>query len=264
MDVTKLLIELVAGFAAGVFAGMTGAGGGILLVPILVFLGLPPLAATGTSNVAISVSAASGTWLNTRKFALPWRQVLTLAVPAVVLAPLGVLLAERISAQVLLIAFAGFNFISIGLLQLKLRVAAQIPLAEDADATPEEGQPPTGHLAPAVATGASGGLLAGLFGVGGGLIMVPLQVLLLATPIRMASRISLGVVLFSSVSAVITHQLSGSDLQWVTGLTIAIAGLFGAPLGARWLHRFTDRQSTRLIQVTMAVVAVSFLWRALN
>ena len=161
---------------------------------------------------------------------------------------------------------------------MKLRVAAQVPLAEDAeatsedaeatsedaDATPEEGQPPTGHLAPAVATGASGGLLAGLFGVGGGLIMVPLQVLLLATPIRMASRISLGVVLFSSVSAVITHQLSGSGLQWVTGLTIAIAGLFGAPLGARWLHRFTDRQSTRLIQVTMAVVAVSFLWRALN
>lgn len=271
MEFSTLLIELAAGFAAGVFAGMTGAGGGILLVPILVFLGLPPLAATGTSNVAISVSAASGTWLNTRRFALPWRRVLTLAIPAVALAPAGVLLAERISADVLLVAFALFNITAIGLLQLKLKVSTQEPRTPDAtgidDGTVDptaEAPPPASRLAPTMAIGASGGLLAGLFGVGGGLIMVPLQVLVLATPIRMASRISLGVVLFSSVSAVITHQLSGSDLHWVTGFTIAVAGLFGAPLGARWLHRFTDRQSTRLIQVTMAVVAVSFLWRALG
>lgn len=280
MDVPRLLIELAAGFLAGVFAGMTGAGGGILLVPILVFLGLPPLAATGTSNVAISVSAASGTWANTRKYDLPWRQVIILALPAMALAPFGVLLAERISPQVLLLAFAGFNVVAIGLLQLKLRVAARAPAgteeaaagvsvevgAHEAPATDgpaEDARPPAGQLVPAVATGAGGGLLAGLFGVGGGLIMVPLQVLLLGTRIRMASRISLGVVLFSSLSAVITHQISGSDLQWATGFTIALAGLVGAPLGARLLHRFSDRQSTRLIQITMALVAVSFIWRAL-
>ena len=44
---------------------------------------------------------------------------------------------------------------------------------------------------------------------------------------------------------------------------IAIGGLVGAPIGARWLHRLTDRQSTRIIQVTMLAVAASFVFRAL-
>jgi uncharacterized membrane protein YfcA len=265
VDAGSVVLELLAGFAAGVFAGLTGAGGGILVVPFLVWLGLPPLAATATSNVAISVSAASGTVSNTRKYDLPWRRVLMLAVPAVLLAPVGVLLARRLPGDAMLVAFAMFNLASIVVLQYRLRMDE----AAAADATGAQGVsddtgaalPPAG-LAPILATGGGGGVLAGLFGIGGGLIMVPLQAVLLSTPVRMASRVSLAVVLFASASSVLTHIGEGTDIRWVTGLVIAAGGLLGAPLGARFLHRITDRQSTRLIQVVMIGVATMFLWRA--
>ncbi|MDQ1246182.1 MAG: uncharacterized protein QG597_549 [Actinomycetota bacterium] len=257
----QLLVELVAGFAAGVFAGITGAGGGILLVPIMVWLGFPALAATATSNVAISLSAASGTWTNTRKFALPWRRVVVLAIPAVLMAPLGVMLARRLPEAALLLMFAGFNVVAIGLLEVRLHGTggAGVDVGGDAGGAIVAVRP-----APVVATGAGGGLLAGLFGVGGGLIMVPLQTLALSTPVRLASRISLAVVLFASMSAVASHVVTGGDVRWSAGFVIAIGGLVGAPIGARLLHGLTDRQSTRIIQTTMVLVACSFLWRALG
>lgn len=303
-----LVIQFVAGLLAGVFAGLTGAGGGILLVPILVWLGFPALAATATSNVAISLSAASGTWTNWRKFALPWRRVMVLAIPAVLLAPLGVWLAHQLPVKALLIAFAVFDLVAIGLLQLRVRPAEPQPTAEadpdsatetssasqgsgadegaalsdvdptaataeaDPDGARTPSEPPVASdsgaaLAPAapagvLGIGAGGGLLAGLFGVGGGLIMVPMQVLALRTPVRLASRISLAVVLFASISAVLSHVASGGDVRWSTGLVIAVGGLVGAPIGARWLHRFSDEQSTRLIQLVLLIVAISFFWRA--
>lgn len=286
MDLLELGFELLAGIVVGIFAGMTGAGGGLLLVPILVYLGLGPLSAIATSNVAIVVTSASGTLTNLRRFSLPWRRVLSLAIPAVVCAPLGVWLATRLPATGLLIGFAMFNLVSIGLLQwrltrplpeVELRDAdTSVPGGEESAFTQRKSPDPQAAITTAesgnsgsgtkpsvvVATGATGGVFSGLFGIGGGLIMVPLQALFLATPVRLASRISLGVVLFASLSSVLTHVWRGTDIDWLAGLMLALGGIIGAPLGAKWLHRFTDAGSTRLIQAVLAAVALSFLWQA--
>lgn len=270
--IVELIVEFLAGLLAGVFAGVTGAGGGLLLVPILVWLGLPALSAIATSNVAIVVSATSGTVTNLRRFSLPLRRVLWLAVPAVLAAPLGVALARRAPETVLLLAFAGFQVIAIAMLQWRARGGSPA-VVPDGDVTPESqggettvngGPQGAGEDAAAVGIGAGGGVLAGLFGVGGGLIMVPLQTVFLRTPVRMASRVSLAVVLFASSAAVVTHALSGTDIRWWTAAVIAVGGLIGAPLGARFLHRISDTTATRIIQATMAVVAISFILRALG
>lgn len=283
--VTELIVEFLAGVAAGIFAGVTGAGGGLLLVPILVWLGLPAISAIATSNVAIVVSATSGSVTNLRRYDLPVRRVLWLAVPAVLAAPLGVWIARRAPETVLLLAFAGFQVLAIAMLQWKLR---RVPAVDGpaAGPDPDAGTPanigtPTntdtdtdtggsagpagpGEDATAAGIGAGGGVLAGLFGVGGGLIMVPLQAVFLSTPVRLASRISLAVVLFASSAAVIAHVIEGTDIRWWTAAVIAAGGLIGAPLGARFLHRISDHTATRIIQATMAVVAASFVWRAVG
>ncbi len=270
--------EFLAGIAAGVFAGLTGAGGGLLLVPVLVLFGLPPISAIATSNLAIVVTASSGTVTNAIRFGLNWRRVAELAVPAVILAPLGVWLAGALPATALLLAFAAFNLVNIPLIGRRPGGSAAVDLSPDvasspaADLSPDSASPPESEpsrtmaeeLPRAVATGAGAGVLAGLFGVGGGLIMVPMQVLLLSTPVRIASRISLAVVVFASASAVITHSFSSGVVHWVTGLVIAAGGLLGAPLGASLLHRMSDRAATRMFQVTMACVAGIFVWKALG
>lgn len=288
--IVELVVEFLAGIAAGVFAGVTGAGGGLLLVPILVWLGLPALSAIATSNVAIVVSASSGTVTNLRRFALPVRRVLWLAVPAVLAAPLGVALARRAPETVLLLAFAAFQVVAIIMLQWRQRrvlpgennAGTATSAGEEFDVDPvgtgprdsdphfsgaAAAEPQPHHAsedAAAAGIGAGGGVLAGLFGVGGGLIMVPLQAVFLQTSVRMASRISLAVVLFASSAAVIAHAIAKTDIRWWTAAVIALGGLIGAPLGARFLHRISDDTATRIIQATMAVVAVSFIWRALS
>jgi uncharacterized membrane protein YfcA len=256
--------EFLAGIAAGVFAGLTGAGGGLLLVPVLVLFGLPAISAIATSNLAIVVTASSGTATNSIRFGLNWRRVAELAVPAVILAPLGVWLAGALPATALLLAFAAFNLVNIPLIG---RRPGTSPGASAGGAPSDEAEPskPINNEVPkAIATGAGAGVLAGLFGVGGGLIMVPMQVLLLSTPVRIASRISLAVVVFASASALITHSFSPGVVHWVTGLVIAAGGLIGAPLGASLLHRMSDRVATRMFQVTMACVAALFVWKALG
>lgn len=264
-----VFLEVLAGFAAGVLAGLTGVGGGVLLVPVLVAMGFPALPAIGTSNFAILISSTSGTVTNTLRFGLPWRRVLQIAVPAVILAPLGVLLAEQIPQQALFVAFAVFNLANIPLIGLRSAAAAVDPsaaAAADPSAATDVGAPPAvaNEVVKVAGTGAGAGLLAGLFGVGGGLVMVPMQVLLLSTPVRLASRISLAVVIFASISAVITHAVSGGDVDWRVGALLAAGGLLGAPVGASLLHRISDNAATRLFQATMLVVALYFMFKAFN
>ena len=231
---------------AGIFAGLTGAGGGLILVPLLVFMGYSALESVATSNM---ISAISATVMNSRDHDLPWRRILLLALPALILAPVGAIIASRTPEIALLIAFCALNIVNIYLLGKRSR------LADTTDATD------VGNVATkVVAVGGSGGLLAGLFGVGGGLVMVPLQVQWLATPIQAAARISLAVIIFSSIGAIFGHGVAGDNaLFWTTGLILGIGGVVGAPIGARILSRISQRTSTIIFQLTLVAVTISLL-----
>lgn len=234
---------------AGIFAGLTGAGGGLILVPLLVFMGYSALESVATSNIAVMISAISATVMNSRDHDLPWRRILLLALPALILAPVGAIIASRTPEIALLIAFCALNIVNIYLLGKRSR------LADTTDATD------VGNVATkVVAVGGSGGLLAGLFGVGGGLVMVPLQVQWLATPIQAAARISLAVIIFSSIGAIFGHGVAGDNsLFWTTGLILGIGGVVGAPIGARILSRISQRTSTIIFQLTLVAVTISLL-----
>jgi len=234
---------------AGIFAGLTGAGGGLILVPLLVFMGYSALESVATSNIAVMISAISATVMNSRDHDLPWRRILLLALPALILAPVGAIIQSHPPEIALLIAFCALNIVNIYLLGKRSR------LADTTDATD------VGNVATkVVAVGGSGGLLAGLFGVGGGLVMVPLQVQWLATPIQAAARISLAVIIFSSIGAIFGHGVAGDNaLFWTTGLILGIGGVVGAPIGARILSRISQRTSTIIFQLTLVAVTISLL-----
>ena len=234
---------------AGVFAGLTGAGGGLILVPLLVFMGYSALESVATSNIAVMVSAISATVMNAHSHELPWRRVLLLAIPALLLAPVGAIVASRTPEVALIVAFCALNIVNIYLLGRRASL-------KDEPASQTSG----GITAKVVAVGGSGGLLAGLFGVGGGLVMVPLQVQWLSTPIQQAARISLAVIIFSSVGAILGHGVAGDGaLHWSTGLILGIGGLIGAPIGTRILGLISQRTSTIIFQLTLVAVTISLL-----
>ena len=249
-----MTIAVLIGVAllAGIFAGLTGAGGGLILVPLLVYLGYSPLEAVATSSIAVMISAIAATAMNSRDHKIPWQRVLRLSVPAMLLAPIGALVASKSPEIALLVAFCALNVLNIYLLGRRSRLSNTGPQTEtDLD---------TNVAGKVLVVGGSGGLLAGLFGVGGGLVMVPLQVQWLATPIQAAARISLAVIIFSSAGAILGHAASGEgSLHWATGLILGIGGVVGAPLGAKILNRISQRTSTIIFQITLLAVTISLL-----
>jgi uncharacterized membrane protein YfcA len=76
-----LILEFLTAIAAGLLAGLTGGGGGMFFVPVLIFAGLPVVQALETSNLGILITSAAGTLTNARKGLVPWRRVILLGNP---------------------------------------------------------------------------------------------------------------------------------------------------------------------------------------
>ncbi len=97
-----VLAAVAIGFVAGVAAGVAGIGGGVILVPAMVFLlGLDQHTAEGTSLLAIAFSAVAGTRVNVRRGTVDLRQSLTLGLAGAVAAPFGAAAALALDARVL-------------------------------------------------------------------------------------------------------------------------------------------------------------------
>ncbi|WP_017327672.1 sulfite exporter TauE/SafE family protein [Synechococcus sp. PCC 7336] len=283
MAVLAILLLVGGGICSGIIAGILGIGGGVLLVPLLVSAGLTPVEAVATSSLAILMTAISGSLQNWRIGALDLRKVIALALPALVTAQIGAELADKIPPHLLLIGFALLLLVNVYLIALKKQAISQalnreITTSQENDTTSQEsgtisqdksdtpvvardaGQ--TKNLALGrLATGGTAGLLAGLFGVGGGVIMVPLQILLLGEAIKPAIRTSLGAIVLTAISASFAHARLG-NVVWLAGVAVGLGGLMGAQLGTRFLPKLPDEIVSLAFRALMAILAVYTFWKA--
>ena len=219
----------LGGFIVGCLAGLSGIGGGLLLVPMMVGLGSTPIQAIGTSNFTKLLICASGSWHSWRTGSLDFQKVAILGFPALICAQLATYLASRLTTNLLWSAFAGLILLNIYLIWWRRKI-------EKSEQTEECLR---SLMARSLAGGAAGGL-AGLFGVGGGIILVPLQIILLRETVEVAVQTSLGVVFFSSMSACIGHSING-NVMFLEGSLLGIAGAFGAQVGTRLLRKLSLR-----------------------
>ncbi|MEO1131629.1 MAG: sulfite exporter TauE/SafE family protein [Cyanobacteria bacterium J06639_1] len=254
VDGSAIAILAVGGIVAGISAGVLGIGGGVLLVPLLVTAGASPTEAVGTSTLAIVLTATSGSIQNWRAGNLDWRKVLILGIPALITAQLGALLAEAVPSFVLLAGFGCLLLVNIALMGLRQNLVKL-------DAPPMRSPSIFETLTPRLSTGGAAGLLAGLFGVGGGVIMVPLQMLWLQEPIKRAIQTSLGVIVLTAISACLAHARQDNVL-WIAGLILGTGGLVGAQLGARFLPKLPDANVKIIFRTVLIVLSIYTFWRA--
>jgi uncharacterized protein len=241
---------LLGGLISGILAGFLGIGGGTVLVPLLVAIGHSPLQSVATSSLAILITAISGTVQNFRMGFFNLSPILALGLPALIWAQLGVYLAAYCPPYLLLAAFALLLLLNIYLLELRRRLDKMTP--------PQACPHP---LAARILTGGVAGLLAGMFGVGGGVIMVPLQVLLLAEPIKVAIQTSLGVIVISALSAAIGHALAGNILLQ-EGIILGWGGLIGAQISTRFLPRLPDQWVSLGFKLLLGVLSIFVFWQS--
>lgn len=245
----------ISGFFSGILAGFLGIGGGTVLVPLLVALGYAPIQAVATSALAISITAISGTIQNWRMGYIKLERILYLGVPALIAAQVGVYLAEGFSPAFLLLAFGLLLIVNIFLFEFRKRVIAKHK---------HEYKPQTSKDNPVIAritTGGTAGVLAGLFGVGGGVIMVPLQILWLGEPIKTAIQTSLGVIVLTAISACIGHTMQGNVL-FIEGLLLGTGGLIGAQVSTRFLPKLPNTVVSFAFRSLLVVLAIYTFWQS--
>ncbi|PSN12156.1 permease [filamentous cyanobacterium CCP5] len=258
----NIAVLAAVGLLSGVLAGFLGIGGGTILVPIMVQLGFTPVAAVATSSLAILVTSLTGSLQNWRMGYLSPKKVLLIGFPALITAQIGVVLANVFPDYWLLFAFGMLLVLNVYLVGLRKRVVMQAQAQGDGSLAATA--PETTTMNPTLArlvTGGSAGFLAGLFGVGGGVIMVPLQILLLGEKIKTAVQTSLGVIVITAISACVGHAVSG-NVRFDAGLLIGVGGLLGVQVSTRFLPKLPDRVVSLLFRGMLGLLSIYIFWQA--
>lgn len=255
MDVLQALSLAAGGLVAGLLAGVLGIGGGTVLVPFLVLLGYPPVQGVGTSSLAILVTAISGTLQNWRMGYLDPAKVIYLGLPAMLTAQLGALIATRLSPPWLLVGFGLLLLTNVYLVEWRRY------WSQRAGSLPPEKPHRDRIILSRLGAGSAAGLLAGLFGIGGGVILVPMQIWLLGESLKGAIQTSLGVIVITAISATAGHAWAGNVLL-IEGLLLGVGGLLGAQLSTRFLPKLPERTVSLVFRTCLLLLAVQVFWQA--
>jgi uncharacterized protein len=243
----------LGGCFAGIVAGLLGIGGGTLMVPLLMGLGASPVQAVATSGLAILITSISGSWANFKMGVLDLKSILKMGIPSILTAQIGVYCANSVSDFVLSWAFVGLLLINIPLSAWGNRLKNQ---AQTKGSTPQMQRDWPFYL-----TGSLGGLLSGFFGIGGGLIMVPLQLALLGVGVKAAVQSSLAVIVLTSMAATAGHALHGSVLYW-QGCMLGLGGFIVAQWSTRLLPKIPDVYILWSFRTMLLVLAIFMAWKA--
>lgn len=240
-----LVLAAVFGLLIGLVLGALGGGGSILAVPVLVYLLDQPVPeAVLTSLLVVGSASAAGAATHMRSQTLPWGSILKFAGGGVPGALLGARLAHLSSDEVLLLGFAGVMLAAAGVM---LGRGDEGPAAPGGD-----GEPKTSL---AVATGFGVGLMTGLFGVGGGFLIVPAWTLLLGFEMRVAVGASLVVIVINAIAAVVGH-LGQAEIDVAVVVSFTAAAALGAVAGERLGRRVSNPRLERMFALLVIGVAV--------
>jgi uncharacterized membrane protein YfcA len=249
------LFLLAGGLFSGILAGLLGIGGGTVLVPLLLSLHYDYAQAVATSSLAIVLTSMSGSVQNWRMGYLKLDKVFFLGLPGIITAFYGAYLLKYIPKNILEIAFGFLLLLNIYLTNLKDN------LAREHNISPLKINPKINPIIARIFTGAAAGLLAGLFGVGGGIIMVPLQMLFLGEKIKQAIQTSLGVVVITSITSCFGHAREGNVL-FFEGSILGLGGTIGSQLSTHYLPRIPEKLVKIFFVSFLIILAIYFFTRA--
>lgn len=231
MDATLLTVGL--GALVGLVMALTGAGGGVLAIPLLVFgLHLPVQQAAPVGLVAVGLAAALGAVFGLRQRIVRYRAAALIGVAGMLMAPLGVFLAQRLPNRPLLAAFAGLLVYAAWRMLRRPALPEQHPPVVPCHLD-KAGQRLTWTrpCARALAgTGLISGLLSGLLGVGGGFVIIPALTRYSDLDIRSVQATSLAVIALVSLSGVSAAALNGA-VPWGVALPFATGAMLALLMG---------------------------------
>lgn len=252
MPVNVLLVLLVSG-AVGFVSGLVGVGGGFIMTPALIFMGVPAPVAVATGASQIAATSFSGIMTQTRRKAVDWRMGLLLSIGGVLGSVGGIALFERLlrlGQLDLIISLLYLVLLSgVGLLMVREsyrfwrgRPAKSVsilrrPLKTVAHTLPFRLRFPRSGLyisvLPPLGIGFAIGALSAIMGIGGGFILIPAMIYLLRMPTNVVIGTSLFQVLIIASLIVVLQSAATQTVDLVLALLLMLGGVVGAQIGAR-------------------------------
>jgi uncharacterized membrane protein YfcA len=240
---TAIVILIILGIVAGIIGSLVGLGGGILIVPALMYLagvfpafhGVTPQIAIGTSLFVIIFTGLSSTLAYMKYKLVDYKSGLIFFIGSGAGSIAGAYVSNMFQADSFSLWFGIFMIvISLSLkLKRKERPAEKthggvIRTFQESDGTVYTY---SYHVWTGISIAIVVGFLGGLFGIGGGSLMVPAMILLFLFPPRVAIATSMFIIFLSSITGSIAHIASG-HVNWLFALCLAPGAWVGGRLGA--------------------------------
>lgn len=243
----QIVAFALVGLATGVLSGTLGVGGGFILVPLLTLTGVPIHEAVGTSLAFIVLVSGAGAARHIHQSSADVRLAAAIAIPGVVTAQLGAHLAHGLDEHVLMLIF-GLVLVAVAVWML---LAPELPEGSSSDYGVD--------LPRAALVGLVVGFASGVLGVGGGFLLVPALVLLLAIPLAVAVGTSLLAIILPAISGAVAYAALGS-IDWTALAATVPFGVLGALYGARLAVRLPEPALRVAFDVVLLAGAAKLLW----
>ncbi|GAA1253114.1 sulfite exporter TauE/SafE family protein [Prauserella halophila] len=246
-----MYLAVIFGALVGLALGLLGAGGSILAVPALVYgVGQPLQTAIPTSLAVVALSSLGGLAPRERRIAVRWPVALVFGAAGVPAAFGGTALGRLFPQHWLLLAFAVLMAV------VAVRMLRVGDDSTGACRTREGGVDWRSCLPKAVLAGAAVGVLTGLFGVGGGFVVVPALTLLLGLGAQEAVATSLAVVLINAVAGFAAHWGTAAEIDYRVLLLFAGGALVVSAVAARFSARLNPATVRRWFSYVVLTVAI--------
>lgn len=259
------IVFLILGAAVGVFGTIVGIGGGLVLVPVFILFmsdgGIYPYfhsapQIVGTSLFVVLMNAVSGVTAYIRQKRVFFDAAVPFALATVPGAFLGSYIASTFNAKSLDFWFGCFLF-CMGCIMTwnTCKKAPENKLVIDKGFHYNK---PLGIVCSLIV-----GFLSSIFGIGGGIVHVPVMIYLLGFPVHIATATSQFVLACSSFVGVVSHVML-SHVVWLPAICIGIGATIGAQIGARLSRKTKSRTILTILAAAIFFVSIKLIYTGVN
>jgi uncharacterized membrane protein YfcA len=282
---TNILLLFGLGGAVGFLSGLFGVGGGFLMTPLLIMVGIPSTVAAASDSNQIVAASTSGSYAHYRLGNVDFKMGLLLVIGGVIGGTVGVQFIKVLRAMgnadfvikityVVMLGVIGFYMFMESLQALRKKPVVVEAKRVEAPAKVSlynrmiQALPYQMHFEKSGVTlspllplilGVFVGILAAIMGVGGGFIMVPVMVYMLRMPMHVVVGTSLFQILFTCINVTIMQSISNHTVDMVLAIILLLGSTVGAQFGVRLSKRLKADQLKILLASIVLLVMVQML-----
>ena len=273
----SVFILIILGLAVGFLSGMFGVGGGFLMTPLLILMGIPPAVAVASEANHILAASVSGFLAHMRRKNFDFLMGVILLTGGVAGSIIGVFLLKYLLSigyekifisisYVLILIVVGFYMLKESISSLKNISDGKIKKLHDHawfHGLPFKLKFRKSHLyisvLPPIIIGLIAGILSSVMGVGGGFILIPAMIYILGMPTQIVVGTSLMQIIFVTLVSTIMHSYINQTVDVILSSLLLLGAVIGAQIGTRVMIRLKGEQIRFLFAIIIILVATVLL-----